>query len=413
MKKYLFALIFLVIYSFQAIAQQKDTLKTLENLSFYNSIYVGFLFIFLGVTVVLTYLYYNLKNTSIQQNQVINSQKEILATQTLETQALEKENNRVYQLLNDVRDEVEMQKTILEKQSIAIQHHGEKLLSANKEIHATYEEITMQKKIIERKNKDTIDSILYAQHIQNAMLPEVSKITKALPESFIFFKPRDIVSGDFYWFNSKSHRTIISAIDCTGHGVPGAFLSMIGNELLNKIVILKGMSEPDKILTQLHLEMRNTLKQKENENEDGMDMSLCTIHQVPEGMEDLFGKPRLEFAGAKNSLIYIQNNQMTEIRGDKVPIGGYLYEEEHTFTKHIVDLSSPTTFYLFSDGFQDQFGGPQRKKFMVPRFRDLLFEIHPEPMDKQKQILEDTINEWMGDKYTQLDDMLVIGVKVG
>ncbi|MDX2303034.1 MAG: SpoIIE family protein phosphatase [Microscillaceae bacterium] len=273
-------------------------------------------------------------------------------------------------------------------------------------------ELHHQRIMLDRKSKDTLDSINYARQIQDALLPKMDVIQKTLPESFVFFKPRDIVSGDFYWFDAKNHRTIISALDCTGHGVPGAFLTMIANELLNKTVQLRGISEPDKILNQLQLEMRNTLKQKENGNEDGMDIAICTIHQVPPGLEELFGKPRIEFSGARSSMIYIQDGKLNRLRGDRIPIGGYLYQEDHIFTKQVIEISKPTTFYLFSDGFQDQFGGGEdRKKFMISRFKDLLLQIHKEPLDIQKNILGDTLSDWMG-SFQQLDDILVIGVHI-
>ena len=187
---------------------------------------------------------------------------------------------------------------------------------------------------------------------------------------------------------------------------------MIANELLNKTVQLRGISEPEKILNQLQLEMRNTLRQKENGNEDGMDISICTIHQVPQGLEDLFGKPRIEFAGARGTIIYIKNGKLHRLRGDRVPIGGYLYDEDHMFTKHVIELDQPTSFYLFSDGYQDQFGGKgNRKKYTIPKFKDLLWNIHHKPMHEQKNILENTLHKWMGG-FQQLDDILVMGVYI-
>jgi serine phosphatase RsbU (regulator of sigma subunit) len=353
------------------------------------------------------YFYYN------YQKELQKSEKLALnlAEETKKNNQLNKNYQNLSDELKETKERLNVQNATIEKQNHALQTHGKRLLNANVDLSTYLEEIETQRKIIERQTRDTIDSILYAQHIQSAMLPKIDQIKKVLPQSFVFFRPRDIVSGDFYWFNSKSHRAIISAVDCTGHGVPGAFLSMIGNELLNKIVIFKGISEPDKILNQLNLEVRHTLKQKETENEDGMDIGLVAIHQVPPEMEELFGKPRLEFAGARSSLIYIQHNELFEIKGDKVPIGGFLYEEDHIFTKHIVDLSTPTIFYVFSDGYQDQFGGKDKRKFMVPRFRKLLFEIHHKPMDEQQKIIEETLMDWMGDGR-QMDDILIIGVKI-
>ncbi len=265
--------------------------------------------------------------------------------------------------------------------------------------------------IAARKTRDTLESIMYARQIQQAMLPKLETFKAVIPESFVLFRPRDTVSGDFYWFNSKSHRSVISAIDCTGHGVPGAFLSMIGNELLNKIVIFKGITEPHKILAQLQLEMRNTLKQKENGNEDGMDIGICTLHLVPPEREELFGQPRLEFAGAKNSLIYIQDKQMHVVKGDKVPIGGYLFKDDYNFTTHTIPLKGETTFYMYSDGYADQFGGEDKKKFMVSRFRSLLLEIHHLPLEQQKRQLEKTLLQWMGGT-PQIDDILVMGFRI-
>ncbi|MCU0446344.1 MAG: SpoIIE family protein phosphatase [Microscillaceae bacterium] len=381
-------------------------LLLLSGMAFYAWIVLGWLVLLAG----LIWIFTDLPKRKNQQTLINNLQKH-LADKDSE---IERQQTKMIQLkadLQTLKSQLEVQTTTIEKQSQALQKHGKQLITANVDLSTYQEEIEQQRKIIERQSRDTIDSILYAQHIQEAMLPKIDQIKKTLPESFVFYRPRDIVSGDFYWFNTKSHRTIIGAVDCTGHGVPGAFLSMIGNELLNKIVVFKGISEPDKILNQLHLEIRHTLKQKETANEDGMDIALVAIHQVPQPMWGLFGKPYLEFAGAKNSLLYIQNNEMHEIKGDKVPIGGFLYEEEHRFQKHIVDISTPTTFYIYSDGFQDQFGGPEKRKFMVPRFRRLLFDMHQKPMGEQKNIIEDTLLAWMGEAR-QMDDILIIGVKL-
>jgi len=270
---------------------------------------------------------------------------------------------------------------------------------------------TVMNNIVARKTRDTLESIMYARQIQQAMLPKLEVFKSVIPESFVLFRPRDIVSGDFYWFNAKSHRSVIGAVDCTGHGVPGAFLSMIGNELLNKIVIFKGITEPHKILNQLQMEMRNTLKQKENGNEDGMDIGICTLHLVPPELQELFGRPRLEFSGAKNTLIYIQKDKMHIIKGDKVPIGGYLFQDDYNFTNHIIPLEEDTTFYMFSDGYADQFGGKERKKFMVGRFRDLLLEIYKLPLEQQKRRLEKELLDWMAGMH-QIDDILVMGFRI-
>jgi serine phosphatase RsbU (regulator of sigma subunit) len=319
------------------------------------------------------------------------------------------QNQSLYQQNQALQATISQQISHITKLENTLLQHDHTLIQA---LDSSKAEIMQKQRIIEKHSRDLLDSIIYARHIQTAMLPKTESIRNAFDDLFVFFRPRDIVSGDFYWFNSKNHRSIIAVVDCTGHGVPGAFLSMIGNDLLHKIVTFKGISEPDKILHQLHLEMRYTLRQKESGNEEGMDMTVCTIHQVPADMQDLFGKPRIEFAGAKNSLVYVQNGELKEIKGNKAPIGGYLYEEELDFTKHTIEISTPTTLYMFSDGYQDQFGGKDKRKFMVTRFRKLLLEIHQHTMVEQEKILSHTLDEWMND-HTQVDDILVMGIQIG
>ena len=303
---------------------------------------------------------------------------------------------------------------------------------ANKQLEQQNLEIAKQKDEIENKsnelqdamghiqvqNKNIMQSINYAQRIQDAMLPKQLGMKSLFPDSFIFFKPRDVVSGDFYWFdevnkqtrngnknpgietNRKERKIFISAVDCTGHGVPGAFMSMLGFNLLNDIV-RRGTTESQKILGELHKGIRKSLNQEHTQNRDGMDMALCVIDPINKVME---------YSGAQNPLIYIQDGQLFRIRGNKFPVGGYQMEE-HNYTKHLVSIEKPTTCYIFSDGFPDQFGGPNGRKFMAKNFRDLLYEIHQMPMEEQESILELVINEWMG-QNEQTDDILVIGFKI-
>ena len=194
----------------------------------------------------------------------------------------------------------------------------------------------------------------------------------------------------------------MTAVDCIGHGVPGAFMSMIGNDLLNSIIKEKQIVQADKILTQLHKDIRQTLKQEETQTNNGMEMALVVIDKENQ---------TLEFAGAKNPLIYIQNDKLYKIKGDIMGIGGTQTEIERNFTRHTLDITQPTTFYLFSDGYQDQFGGNKDKKFMTKRFRELLFDIYKKPMGEQKSILESTLQDWMGEEK-QVDDILVMGVRL-
>jgi hypothetical protein len=258
---------------------------------------------------------------------------------------------------------------------------------------------------IEDKNHQITSSITYAKRIQEAMLPSVASIQKALPESFIYFRPRDIVSGDFYFFHEfeEEQKIVLAAIDCTGHGVPGAFMSMIGNEILSRIVAENQISSPAKILDQLNKGIITALHKGEKNIHDGMDLALVCIDKKAK---------TLTFSGAKNPIFYIQNNQLEVIKGDKMPIGGSERENKNDFTEHVIDISIPTTFYIFSDGFQDQFGGERGRKFMVKNFRDLLFDIHTEDTAQQKQILYQTFKDWIGNSHKPIDDVLVIGGKI-
>ena len=264
-------------------------------------------------------------------------------------------------------------------------------------------EVVKAKEIIEKKNQDITSSITYAKRIQEAMLPQIEEMKRRIPNLFVFFEPRDIVSGDFYWFAEKDNKILIAAIDCTGHGVPGAFMSMVGDAYLNQIVKSDGITNPDTILNRLHERIRQALKQEETQNRDGMDMVICSI--------DLSQRV-LEVAGAKNPLVMIQNGQISQIKGDRMPIGGEQKEDRRLFKKHHLPLESTTSLYMFSDGFQDQFGGPEGKKFMVKKLRELFFEIHQKPFDEQKTILENTFQTWKGTNIRQTDDVLIIGLQV-
>lgn len=257
---------------------------------------------------------------------------------------------------------------------------------------------------LELQKNDITASINYAKQIQDAMLPTPDQIMQNLPNSFVFFKPRDIVSGDFYYYarNEEVAKTVLAVADCTGHGVPGAFMSLIGHDILNGIVEQTGVTEANIVLNELHKGVRNSLKQYDTSNRDGMDIALCVIDQQTK---------TLEFAGAMNSLVYMQQGQMKRLMGDKMPIGGEQREKERTFQKHTLDISEPTTFYMYSDGFQDQFGGEHNQKFMAPRFRQLLFDIHHLPMGQQIDRLDEALQDWQKDT-DQLDDILIIGVKL-
>jgi len=305
--------------------------------------------------------------------------------------------------LEQQKEEIMAQRDEIEARNSELYTKNAELAEKNIQIEAQRDKLSETNKIIQDKNKNITASITYAKRIQEAMLPLREKIDQALNENFILFKPRDIVSGDFYWFATKNDKIIYTAVDCTGHGVPGAFMSMIGSEILTTIVS-QGITTPAEILDLKNKYVRTALKQEQTENQDGMDMSLCTIDKRTK---------IVEWAGAKNPLIYIKNNELFHLKGDMQSIGGHqMTKAEKKFTNYEVSYAdAPTYFYTFTDGYQDQFGGDKSRKFMVKRLKEILLEVHQKPMEEQRRALDFHIEEWMKD-VDQTDDILVIGFKL-
>ncbi len=272
-----------------------------------------------------------------------------------------------------------------------------------KEVVAQKNQIEQQRDEIVKKNQDITDSIEYASKIQNAVLPKSEFTDKVLPEYFVFYRPRDIVSGDFYWIDQKDGFLIVIAADCTGHGVPGAFMSMLGVSLLNEIVNKHETTQANEILNELRDEVKHTLRQtgEEGEAKDGMDIALTVL--------DL-GNMKMQYAGAYNPLYLFRDGELIQYKADRMPIGIYV-REKPTFTNHEIDIQKGDTFYVFSDGFQDQFGGEDGSKFKAKRLKDVLASIQDKPMAEQKRILDRTFDEWKGD-HEQLDDVILIGVRI-
>lgn len=290
-----------------------------------------------------------------------------------------------------------------------VRERTKKLQERNEEVRAQAEVLAATNKELDSKNQAITASINYAQRIQSAMLPLAEDFRKYFQDHFILFRPRDIVSGDFYWLEQKEGKIIVAAIDCTGHGVPGAFMSLISEAKLNEVINLQHVIQADEILNTLNKQVKVFLQQDETNNRDGMDMAICIIDKQAQVME---------YAGAGNPLIYIQNDdagmpQLHYIKADIFPIGGFNKNTSYTFKRHLIDISVPTTFYIFSDGYQDQFGGVERRKFMTKRFRELLFEIHTQPMHEQKAILNSNLEAWMQEgNSSQVDDILVMGFRI-
>lgn len=260
-------------------------------------------------------------------------------------------------------------------------------------------EVVQKSKELEEKNKDITDSIRYAKRIQRAILP----LEDSFPDTFILFKPKDIVSGDFYWLHTEENKVFIAAVDCTGHGVPGAFMSIIGYNSLNKIVKEYHIFEPASILDQLNEEVYRTLHVQtvDDEVKDGMDMALI-VYDADTG--------KLQFAGAYNPMYLVRRGELTEVKADRFSIGRSSIKTGQKFTNHVMDIQPGDQTYIFSDGYADQFGGPEGKKFKSRQLKNLLLKITELPVEKQKEALDQAIETWKGDE-PQIDDILVIGTR--
>lgn len=265
---------------------------------------------------------------------------------------------------------------------------------------------------MEKQNHNLLSSINYAQRIQSAMLGGTQDLKQIFKDSFVFFEPKDVVSGDFYWYHEIGTRKIAVVGDCTGHGVPGAFMSLLGTTLLNEAILQRQITTPSKVLDFIQSEIRRILKQDTTGNRDGMDMAVVVVDKSV-GM--------MEFAGAKNPLVYLHKKRkkggseanLTLIKGDVHPIGGrtekFIDEE---YTNHIIDLENVEAFYIYSDGYQDQFGGEEGRKFMSTKFRQLLYDTHSTSMRHQRVSLKRNLMNWMGTDYEQIDDICVMGITV-
>ena len=264
--------------------------------------------------------------------------------------------------------------------------------------------INNQKLIVDLKNKEIVDSINYAKKIQQAVIPTTAEINSVFPKNFVILFPKDIVSGDFYWITNTADYSFFAVVDCTGHGVPGGFMSMLGMALLNEIVNEKKIYEPADILDVLKIKIIMALRQSENinENKDGMDIALCRVNK---------SRRELVFAGANNSLYLLRDNTLKEYKGDKHPIGFSFDNTDKQFTQTLIPLEKEDMLYMFTDGYPDQFGGPQGKKFKYKPLEQLLMQIHKLDLHAQQQQLIRTHEEWKG-KLEQVDDICVVGLRV-
>lgn len=263
-------------------------------------------------------------------------------------------------------------------------------------------ELQLRNEEISQKNREITDNVNYAKRIQTAILPADQSIYSTLSNSFVLYQPKDIVSGDFYAYFPQPGGAMIIAADCTGHGVTGAFLSVVGSSLLNQMINEKKITDPGKILDALHDAMIETLNQRSGESTDGMDIAICSV--------DLFNS-KLSYAGANRPLWMIRENELIVVQPNKFPVGGLQIVHEENFQSHHFDLQKNDTFYIFSDGYADQFGGEFGKKFMTKKLKDTFLNTQQLSMQEQKDYLLKCFEDWKGN-HEQVDDVLVIGVRI-
>ena len=268
----------------------------------------------------------------------------------------------------------------------------------------TAEKLRIQNHIIEDQNKGILDSIRYASRMQEALKPEESIVNSILPESFFYLRPRDIVSGDFYFVDDCKNKIVLAAIDCTGHGVPGAFLTFIGHNALRKAIETLGPGNPSELLEVMNKEVKNTLGQQRSGNEldDGMEIGLCIYDPLTK---------KVEYAGAGMPLSVFRSGKFEEVKAAKCTVGSVQAHVTEPPPTHTIQLAAGDSFYLNSDGIADQFGGKEGKKFRREQLRNVLAEIQPMKMNDQKKHIEEAMSSWMKG-FEQTDDMLMIGVRV-
>jgi len=299
------------------------------------------------------------------------------------------------------------QNKYVKKINVQINDQKDEIETQRDEIEAQRDEVESQRDVVIKQKNEIIESINYAKRIQSAMFPPESYFTELLNENFIFYKPRDIVSGDFYWIKQINQYIVLVAADCTGHGIPGALMSMLGLSYLNEIVQRREITQSNQILNELRKQIKFSLRQhgQPDEAKDGIDLALCVL--------DLRNM-KMQYSGANNPLYLISDvddvPELKEIKADRMPIG-YYQGKDKTFTNHDIQLEMGDTIYIFSDGFIDQKGGKDNKKFMSKKFKNLLLEIHDQPMYDQKDILDKALSDWMGTN-SKMDDILVVGVRV-
>lgn len=320
---------------------------------------------------------------------------------------------RSNQLLNDQNKRLEQQHTAILEQNKLLNIKTEEIKSQRDEIEGQRNYLSSQNSLLTNANRQITDSILYAKKIQEAAIPSDEMMKSIFGDCLVFWRPLNIVSGDFYWATQLGKYKLLAVADCTGHGVPGAFLSMLGISLLNEIVTSKNIETltASSVLNNLRTKLKSALRQtgKKGEAEDGIDLAFCIFNA---------DSSQMQFAGAFRPLIIIRKGELIEYKADKMPCGVYINESPE-FTNNIVDLESGDTLYMYSDGISDQFsGGADLRKFTIRRVKEMLVEIHDKPFEQQKLLIAKTIDDWrkppskLGKMASQVDDVLLVGLRI-
>ncbi len=408
--------------------------------------------IFMNVGVIVEILFFSLglgERIRLIEEEKQKAQSDLI-NQLVENELLQTKVNR------ELEDKVRERTAEIEQQKEEIRAQADNLEQVNEVLQQQNEEINQQKAVVVEQNKKITDSIIYAKRIQKAVLIPSDHIQDFIPNHFIFLRPRDIVSGDFYLIRKMNDSVIVVAADCTGHGVPGAFMSMLGIAFLNEIINKREIIRPAEALNELRIYVKKSLGQsgKMNEAKDGMDIAFCAFNTetrilqfagannplwlvrrteatdnenlksiegakifLPSGKENL-NRNTQELASLTNNYEFDKKNhtidpniELVEFKGDNMPIGVYLVEKE-SFTNHEIEIKTGDTMYLFSDGYADQIGGRNGKKFLIKNFRNMLLSIQHQTMEEQKKSIDTTISLWMGTKHQQIDDILVLGVRI-
>ncbi|MCB8964667.1 MAG: SpoIIE family protein phosphatase [Bacteroidales bacterium] len=365
---------------------------------------ISFVLIFLTVLFVISFLIFRKTKVLTDPIKKLVTNVNRIADGNLNERAEVIGNNEITTLsmkFNVMIEQLEELYTDLDKK---VKERTAEVVAQKEEIEAQKDEIEKQRDKLADQQKHIMDSILYAKRLQYAILPTDEFIKELFPESFILFHPKDIVSGDIYWFYRQGNKRFFSAIDCTGHGVPGALVSMVGHNCLDYAVKDLKLDRPVDILEALNVGVTTTFKERDEDGavKDGMDIALCCVD---------YTTMKMEFAGAYNPALILRNGEIIQLKGDKCPIGAFSRRAITGYTHQEIDVLKGDMVYVFSDGYTDQFGGDDNRKFLMRNFKNLLLEVHQLPVDQQRNRMEEVLFDWM--KYeSQLDDILVIGVRV-